>query len=153
MNFSFVGVLSSFNVKNVYLLIISFIVIIFLTMTENFKKYDIFIKRNKYNISVFLDNNKYLFEGYLDTGNFANHNGSPIIFINSKYKKIINIDKHQLVEVVVSTVNNYSIEYGIKPNKVIIKQGKNQIVMKDVYILFTKDVIEYDCLLSPLLFL
>ena len=31
-----------------------------------------------------MDNNKYSFEGYLDTGNFANHNGSPIIFINSK---------------------------------------------------------------------
>lgn len=153
MNFSFVGVLNSFNVKNIYLLIISLIVILVMVLTENLKKYDIFIKRNKYNISVFLDNKEYKLESYLDTGNFSNYNGTPIIFVNKKYKVIMNINTKKMIGISVKTVNDNTIEYGIKPDKVLINQGKNKIIIKDVYILFTNVNIEYDCLLSPLLFL
>lgn len=145
LQFSFIGVLSIFNIKGcsifVFLLLVSLLVLIFSKKSTiyNNKIYKIIIKLNNEVINI---------EGYLDTGNMASFNGTPIVFLEEKYFN----NKLKLIgKVNIKTINSEQSINCYKPDKFILLDN-NKKIEKEVLIAFSSFDNNINCLLNSLMF-
>jgi len=147
INFTLVGFVASFQIKQLYLFLIAFFVLVFLLFMENNKKTDIFINSLKYNISVTFNNKDIHVKAFLDTGNFSKVDDTPIIFMKKKYQP--NCPYYKLITL--TTVNASTIYKAYKPTKfeIIIN---NLIIKRDVLVVFT-NIKDFECLLNADLFI
>ena len=134
LQFSFIGILSIFNVKGCLCLVI--ILIIMLLFLIVFK-------------TVKLNNETYFIDGYLDTGNLASFQNKPIIFLDKKYYK-----KEMIVYGVIPIKTISGIQmincYEVESFCILIEKKK---IYKDVLISFSDFENNINCLLNNLLFL
>lgn len=139
-------------------MLLALIIIFSLFIVENNKKYNIFLRSNKYNVSVIISQKQYNITGYFDTGNFASYEGIPIVFLSEAlFKQIISENtlkeenSHLLVKV--NTIKGENLIPGIKPKCFLIKYQKKKHYIKKVIICSAEISINEDCLLGPLLFM
>ena len=146
--FGLTGIVQSFKVTGVYLLI-AVIILMLLIMIQSFKNQSIFINHFKYNISVTLFNRVITLRGFLDTGNLLHVQNIPVIFLDDKYyhKNLV-----IFAEAGVKTVNAFNNIQCYKPDKFLIKINGKQIE-KDVLIAFTHLEHDFECLLNYNLFM
>lgn len=146
LQFSFIGVLSIFNIKGcsvlLCLLLICLLVLIYSKKNTLFtnKTYKTIIKFNNKTITL---------DGFLDTGNMATYNEYPIVFIDQKYYsndlKIFNVST-------VKTVNGNKLINCYKPKEFYVVEG-NKKISKDVLISFSSFNNNISCLLNNLMFI
>lgn len=146
LQFSFIGILSVFNVKGLYCLVFLFLICLLLIIYS--KKSHISTKQT-YKVIVKLRNKELYLDGFLDTGNIANYCNKPIIFLDKKY-----YDKELIVETVIgiNTVNGLEYINCYKPAAFYILE-KNIKIQKDVLVAFTNFKDDINCLLNNLLFI
>lgn len=77
LNLAFIGTLFIFNVKSIWLMLLSLLYIIIMYLLQSYQKdqYSLIVKINDKRLNA-----------YLDTGNFATYFGIPIVFIKTLYK-------------------------------------------------------------------
>lgn len=145
LQFSFIGVLSIFNVKGcsifVFLLLICLLVIIYSKKCYiyNDKTYKVIIKLVDETIEI---------EGILDTGNMASYYDKPIVFLDYKYYN----NRLQVYNTVkIKTINDEQYINCYKPYKFYIVD-KDKKIAKDVLIAFTSFDNDIKCLLNNQLF-
>lgn len=141
--FSLTGLVQSFEVRNLYL-IIAILIIIILIILENFRRKVINHSHLKYNISVNFKTILLKMNGFLDTGNMAVYNNVPIIFVDEKY---YSDGFNKIGEIVVNTVNGDKIIDIYEPDSFIIVKSKKMVKM-EVYIAFSKLNPDIECLLN-----
>ena len=148
INFSFVGLLTTFKITKWYILIASIVVILIIVFLENYRKYHIFIRDCEYNVIIYSNNKLYKIKGLLDTGNISSFLGYPIIYINEKYNlKFDSLDK---VNINIETVNGINCTKGYI-YKNFLFEVNNKKYFRDVIIVLSN--ISVDCLLNPMLML
>lgn len=81
LNILFIGVLAIFNIKDIYILVVSLIIVIILWVIENYKYITIKETINIKHIRI----GKNIYKGYIDTGNTIYYNGIPVVLIKYKY--------------------------------------------------------------------
>ena len=145
-NFSFVGLLHIFNIRNWYYLILIFSILIFLILLISLKKYVIFMKTSEYSVIVKIENNYYNLKGFLDTGNKSTYKGMPIVYLKEKYCN--DVTDTELVSV--KTISGVGYLKGMMPEVFVIENNKMKKAKK-VFVCFS--CIEEDCILNPLLFI
>ncbi len=118
INFVFIGNLVVFKVQNVWLLLVTLVYVIFLTMLENLlnksnnKIYAVKIKQKTY--SAFLDN-----------GNNCVYQGYPVIFIKEEFK---NAEFSYLGEMSIQTIKGMEIIKVYSGPQLLLKNKKYQVV-------------------------
>ena len=142
LQFSLTGIVQSFGIRDLYL-IIGIIIIIILIIILNFRKKCIYPRHLQYNVSVTLKKEATILRAFLDTGNNVSYNNIPVIFIDGKYNCQMNV--YGTIEV--KTVNSISIMNCYKPEKFILFNKKRKIEM-DVLIAFTNLEKPFECLLN-----
>lgn len=145
LQFSFIGVLSIFNVKGcsvfVFLLLICLLMIIYSKKCNiyNEKTYKVIIKLVKETIEL---------EGFLDTGNTACYYEKPIIFLDYQYYN----NKLQVCNTIkIKTINDEQYINCYKPINFYLVDN-NKKIAKDVLIAFTSFDNDIGCLLNNQLF-
>lgn len=150
LNLAFTGFLRTFRITNTPWILLFLGLILGLVILENNHKYFIFLKRNSYKIKITFFDKKYQLIGYLDTGNECLYNGIPIIFVNNKYKDMIQ-NRQSINEITnIYTVNGLSIQNIYKPQEFTIYINKKEY-HKKVVIIFCD--INKDCLINPYIFI
>src|SRR5690554_451225 len=86
LEFGLTGIVSSFKITGLYL-IIAIIIVILLFMIQSFKKQSIYINNLKYNVSVTFFEKTLNLKGFFDTGNFTTIDNLPVIYLDKKYYK------------------------------------------------------------------
>ena len=146
--FGLTGIVQSFKVTGVYLLI-AIIILLVLIMIQSFKKQSIFINHFKYNISVTLFAKDVKLKGFLDTGNMLHVLNIPVIFLDYKY---YHKDLKVYSKTYVKTVNGINDLNCYKPHK--FKINIDGVLMeKEVLIAFTHLEDDFECLLNYNLFI
>lgn len=140
--FTLIGILSSFNITNYFITIISFVISLLLIIIESRKKFIINQNVNTYNLVIELNNLQFNIAGYMDSGNDCVFKGLPIIFIDKRYfnKQFIIVGN-----TIVSTTNGMMLHTVYKANKIIL--NKCEI---SAYLCFA-DLDTKECLLNILL--
>ncbi len=142
LQFSFIGILSIFNITGCFCLLILLVVCLLVMIIFKRKQFT-----NKYyNIELKINSNQINITGFLDTGNIASYCNKPIIFLDKKF-----YDKNFNVYTIVNIKTIKGIEYinCYKPEYFYINDNK---ISKDVLIAFTKFDNDINCLLNVLLF-
>jgi len=145
LQFSFIGVLSIFNIKGCTILL--FLLFICLLILVYSKKNLIYNNKN-YRILCKLVDEYIEIDGFIDTGNRANFNEYPIVFLDKKYysKKLSVFGVGNI-----KTVNGIEFINCYKPKEFYIID-KNKKISKDVLIAFSNFNNEFNCLLNYLMF-
>lgn len=144
LEFAFIGILQSFNIKGIVGLL--FLFIICLLMLIYSKRKNIF-KTKTYKIIIEIEKSKVEIEGFLDTGNTATYKSFPIIFVDKKYFK----ESFKVYnQVLISTVNNVKYIKCYKPDKIFIYES-NKKIEKECLIAFC-ELDNTECLLNNLMF-
>ena len=145
-NLALTGVLATLKVNNLLMLIIAIILILGLLFFEHFKKYYIFIAKNKYNVIVSKNNVHLKMSAILDTGNAAtNADGVPLVFVSEKLFSDV-FDKYELVEIQTVNGDAYCKAYYVDDFQIVLNRKK---IEKKAMVVFTK--IDDDCLLNSML--
>lgn len=92
LNLTFIGTLFVFNVKSIFLMLITLVYIIMMYIIQGYHKNNNY----KFEKIVKILNKNYL--AYLDTGNFTTYNNIPVIYMNSKYYNNI-YNKIDIIEI------------------------------------------------------
>lgn len=145
LQFSFIGVLSIFNIKGcsvfVFLLLICLLVLIY-------SKKNTLYNNKTYKIIIKLDDEYITLDGYIDTGNIASCNEYPIVFLDNKYFcKTLTVYKVSCIK----TVNGLEYINCFKPKEFYIVDG-NKKISKEVLISFSNFNNNINCLLNNLMF-
>lgn len=146
LQFSFIGVLSIFNVKGWSVLL--FLLLICLLILIYSKKSNIYNEKT-YKVIIRLVNETIVLNGFLDTGNKACYYEKPIVFLDYKYYS------NQLsiyTTVKIKTVNEEQYINCYIPEKFYIIDN-NKKIEKEVLIAFTSFDDNINCLLNNLLFI
>lgn len=146
LQFSFIGVLSIFNVKGWSVLL--FLLLICLLILIYSKKSNIYNEKT-YKVIIRLVNDTIVLNGFLDTGNKACYYEKPIVFLDYKYYS------NQLsiyTTVKIKTVNEEQYINCYIPKKFYIIDN-NKKIEKEVLIAFTSFDDNIKCLLNNLLFI
>lgn len=146
--FGLTGIVESFKVSGLYLVIALFILTI-LILFQSFKNQSIFVNHFKYNISVTLLDKAYKTNGFLDTGNMLHVQNIPVVFLDYKYyHKNLNV----YAKTFVKTVNGIENLLCYEPQAFFLNiNGK--MIEKKVLIAFTHLEHDFDCLLNYNLFM
>lgn len=140
--FTLIGILTSFNITNYLITIISFFITLLLIVIESRKKFIINQNINTYNLMIELNNLQFSITGYMDSGNDCVFKNLPIIFID---KKFFNNDFVAVGNTIISTANGVLLHTVYKANKIIL--NKCEI---SAYLCFA-DLDTKECLLNILL--
>lgn len=144
LEFAFIGILQSFNIKGIVGLLFLFIICVLMLIYS--KRKNIF-RSKTYKIIIEMEKLRVEIEGFLDTGNTATYKNIPIIFIDNKYFK----ESFKVYnQVLVSTVNSMKYINCYKPNKVFIYES-NKKIEKECLIAFC-NLENTECLLNNLMF-
>lgn len=145
LQFSFIGVLSIFNVKGCSIFIS--LILICLLMLIYSKKCNIYNDKT-YKVIIKLVTETLEIKGVLDTGNIACYYEKPIVFLDYKYYnnqlKVYNTVK-------IKTINNEQYINCYKPAKFYLVDN-NKKIAKEVLIAFTSFENDISCLLNNQLF-
>ncbi len=144
LQFTFIGLLSIFNIKGIFIFLILFITCLLLMVYS--KKRHIFSELT-YKIIVEIENDTIEINGFLDTGNTASYLDTPIIFINNKYYKT-NYKIYN--QVLIKTVDSIKYIPCYKPKKIYFIEN-NKKIAKECLICFC-ELDDNECLLNNLLF-
>ena len=142
LQFSFIGILSVFNISGCFCLLILLVVCLFVMIIFKRKQFS----NQYYNIELKIKNKQINITGFLDTGNVASYCNKPIIFLDKKY---YNKDFNVYTIVNIKTINGIEYINCYKPEYFYINDNK---ISKDVLIAFTKFDNDINCLLNGLLF-
>lgn len=148
LELSLTGLVASYKITGMYL-IIGIIIIIVLIIIQDLKKESIFLSRYQYNVSVTFLGKQLSLVGFLDTGNLLIIDNMPVIFINQKhFQKALKPYK----TVSIKTVNDKKEITCYSPELFFLFIGKRK-VDKKVLIAFADLGNDFDCLLNYHLFL
>jgi hypothetical protein len=142
LQFSLTGIVQSFGIRDLYL-IIGILIIVILIIIVNFRKKCIYPRHLQYNVSVTLKQETTILKAFLDTGNTVSYNNIPVVFIDGKYN--CQMDVYGFIEV--KTVNSISTVNCYKPKKFILYNKKQKIEL-EVLIAFTHLDEPFECLLN-----
>lgn len=146
LQYSFIGILSIFNVKGCSVLL--FLLLICLIVLIYSKKNTLYTNKT-YKIVICFNNNNIILDGFLDTGNLACCNEYPIVFIDKKYYdknlKVFNI-------ATIRTVSGNEVINCYKPKSFYIIDN-NKKIYKDVLVSFSSFDNNISCLLNNLMFI
>lgn len=141
INFSFIGILSSYKISDLILTALSLIVVISLFIIEARKKEIININSKTYD--VLIDNgNLVKLKGFMDTGNDSRYKGVPIIYLDNSF---MNDDFKLAGYQVIETVNGATLHNLYRAKSIYLNS-----VEINVYISFI-DLDDNECLLNILL--
>lgn len=146
LQFSFIGVLSIFNVKGWSVLL--FLLLICLLILIYSKKSNIYNEKT-YKVIIRLVNETIVLNGFLDTGNKACYYEKPIVFLDYKYYSN-QLSIYTIVKI--KTVNEEQYINCYIPEKFYIIDN-NKKIEKEVLIAFTSFDDNINCLLNNLLFI
>lgn len=135
LNMMFIGSLVVFKVQNMVMLLVTVFVVIIAYLIQNYQ--NTFKKGSINETKVYL--NKQILNGYYDSGNFANYNNIPIVFLKRKY---YNLSFTLVTALNIKTINSNQIMNVYQGAPLIIKKKAYQ-----VYYIFV-DEINYDIILN-----
>lgn len=142
LNFSFIGILSSFKIKEFVLTIIVLIITILFINLETRKKEIIIKNKNAYDLMIFTKNNALKVSGFMDSGNDSTYKNKPIIYLSKRYE---NNDLILIGQTIVTTIGGVSLHKVYKAKKVVLDNKEIEC-----YFVFV-EMIDNECILNILL--